>query len=123
MNDESYMIILKIEGYSFGEMIVDGRHYKKDLILYKENVRETWCRERGHDVNIGDIDEYLHEFNPEILIFGTGKFGLMKVSSEVYEWCASNQVRLMVEKTGIAWRSYNKLAASKNVLGAFHLTC
>jgi hypothetical protein len=35
----------------------------------------------------------------------------------------SHQIRLIAQKTGQAWKTFNELSNSEKVLGAFHLTC
>jgi len=112
-----------IEKYSFGKMDIDSTCYTNDLIIYKGIIKSKWWRIKGHNVFVNDIIDYLDEFKPESVIFGTGKFGLMKVSEEVVNLLEARHIEAIIEKTGTAWEIYNSMSVNKNVMGAFHLTC
>ena len=112
-----------IESYSFGKMIIDGIGYSSDLMVFGDTVRTDWRRKKGHELCVSDISAAINEFNPDAIVVGTGKFGVMKLLPETFNFLNSLPAQLIVEKTGLAWHSYNRLSASQRVLGAFHLTC
>lgn len=112
-----------VEHYSFGTMVIDGNRYDNDVILFEDTVKDNWWRNEGHELCVADIDPAVEEFNPEIVVVGTGKFGMMKVLPETETFLLSRQIRLIVQKTSQACETYNKLIGSERVLGAFHLTC
>lgn len=111
-----------IEHYDFGEIKINGKQYTRDLIIFPDRVFEGWWRKEGHGLSIEDLKGVL-ETKPEVLIVGTGYSGFMKVSGEVKERLKSENVELVVEKTKEAWKTYNRLAQTKQVVAAFHLTC
>lgn len=111
-----------IESYAFGRMEFQGRTYTSDLILFPDRVQESWWRETGHRLSLRDIEDVFHE-SPEVLIIGSGFYGLMKVEEEVKEQTRTQGIMLIVEKTQKAVQSYNELAPKKKTIGAFHLTC
>ena len=42
------MVELKIETYSFGRMIIDGKKYGNDLMICGDSVKSNWVRKEGH---------------------------------------------------------------------------
>jgi len=111
-----------IESYDFGKMVVDGRAYSADLILLPDRINSSWWRQEGHKLSAADIQDVLAA-EIEVLVIGTGFFGLMKVSSEVVQTAEAKGMQLVVEKTKTAVQRYNELAARRRTAGAFHLTC
>jgi len=48
----------KIEISSFGLIVIDGRQYTSDLMIYPDGqVKDSWWRKSGHSVTIDDIGE------------------------------------------------------------------
>ena len=111
-----------IENYSFGQMLINGKEYNSDLIIFKDYINSNWWRREGHNLCIDDIEEIINE-KPEIVIVGTGYYGLMKVTSELIKYLESIGIDLIIKKTKDACDEYNKLYKKKNTIAAFHLTC
>jgi len=111
-----------IDNYGFGNILINGKKYKSDLVIYKNSVNDKWWRKEGHNLNINDIKEVIEE-KPEILIIGTGYYGLMKVPFDLIEYLESKDIRVIVKKTKEACDEYNKLYQNKKVIAAFHLSC
>lgn len=112
-----------IDSYSFGSIVVDGKRYTQDIIVFPGKVKEKWWRKEGHSLSLEDLEEVI-EFSPEILVVGTGYFGVMKVPEEVKEALKRKGISVIVEKTKQAVETFNRLfKEGKKVVGAFHLTC
>jgi len=111
-----------IENYSFGQILIDGKKYNSDLIIFKDHIYDSWWRKEGHNLCIDDIKEIINE-KPEIMIVGTGFFGLMKVSTDLIKYLESMGIETIVKKTKDACDEYNTLYKKKKVIAAFHLTC
>lgn len=111
-----------IESYGFGKMVVDGKKYDSDLIIYHDKVAPDWWRKEGHNLAVEDLTEVL-AYGPEILVIGTGNIGMMKLPEVTRKHLADKGIELVAEKTGKAYRSFNELSKTKKVVGAFHLTC
>lgn len=111
-----------IESYSFGRMKINGITYTSDLIVFTDHVESDWWRIEGHKLHVEDLGEVLRA-KPEILVVGTGYYGLMKIPQETEKILQTEGVRLVAEKTGEAYKIYNELSKSNRVVGAFHLTC
>ncbi len=109
-----------IEDYSFGKIVIDGKRYSDDVILLEKKVIDGWWRKRGHRVGKNDLDKIVN-FDPDILIIGTGSSGRMSVPSKL-----PRRLNFEVESypTKKACERYNKLVNSKKkIAGGFHLTC
>jgi len=113
----------RVEAYSFGEIVIDGRRYTSDVIIRPDGVLADWWRKEGHKLHMEDLDKAL-EVEPEVLVVGTGYMGLMKVPDDLLAELRARGIEVVVETTREAWRTYNKLAGEgRRVVGAFHLTC
>jgi hypothetical protein len=111
-----------IDSYNFGKIVIDGKNYNSDLILFEDRIKSNWWRKSGHMLIPKDIKGILED-KPEILIVGTGAFGYMVVSDETKKILKENNIKLIAQKTNEACKTYNKLSKEKKVVAAFHLTC
>lgn len=113
----------KVERYSFGEMVVDGRRYTSDLIILPDGkVLPNWWRRAGHEVCAEDLRDIIAS-KPDILVLGTGFSGLVKVKDDALKALGEAGIELIAKPTREAWRIYNELAEKRRVCVAFHLTC
>lgn len=111
-----------IDSYDFGRIVVDGKAYTSDVIIFPDRVKDNWWRKEGHALHIEDIESVVKE-KPEVLIVGTGNYGLLKVLPETKEYIESQGIELIVEPTGKAYEMYNKVSKGKKAAAALHLTC
>lgn len=113
---------MKIESYRFGQITVQGRTYRSDLIIFPDRVESDWWREEGHQLRKGDLDLIIRE-KPETLVVGSGDPGLLKVLPETEKYLQEEGIRLITEPTEKACQTYNQLGSSQKVVAALHLTC
>ncbi len=111
-----------IEEYSFGRMVVAGKVYTSDLILFPDRIKDSWWRQSGHRLVLKDMEDVFTE-ELEMLVIGTGSYGVMKVDEEVQRCARSKGITLIIEKTEKAVERYNAIFFRKKTIGAFHLTC
>lgn len=111
-----------IESYSFGQIKIGGKLYTSDVIIFPGRVYDLWWRKEGHQLIVDDLKD-VWQAEPEMLVVGTGYYGLMKVSKEVNEYVTARKIELSVEKTKEACQTYNRLISAKRVVAALHLTC
>ena len=111
-----------INSYSFGNITIDGKNYRSDVIIFPDKINSRWWRKSGHLLSDEDIGEIL-KYKPEMLIVGTGAYGLMKVDQKVKDKLKSLGIRFIIKKTAEAVDAYNKLEKKDRVVCAFHLTC
>lgn len=113
-----------IQEYRFGKMVIDGDSYDKDLIIAAGEVIPNWWRNKGHNLEVADIEKVVEQHQPEMVVVGKGQFGMMSISDEVRQFLNGQGIELVDKKTGKAVQIYNKnFSEGKNVIGAFHLTC
>ena len=111
-----------INSYSFGRIVIDGKEYTRDIIVFPDHIETDWWRKEGHKLCIDDIKDILKE-KPEVLVVGTGYYGLMKVLPKAEKRLNSEGIKVIAQMTREACKTYNDLLKSNKVVAAFHLTC
>jgi hypothetical protein len=111
-----------IEGCHFGSLRVGGETYTEDLIILPDRIISDWWRGEGHRLRPEDLD-VVFETKPDVLVVGSGYFGQLSVSDRAREQLAASGIELVVERTGLAWKTYNALLPTCPVGAALHLTC
>ena len=113
----------KIETSSFGLIVIDGKQYTSDLMIFPDGrVKDGWWRKSGHGLEMDDIRDLLAS-SPEVLVVGTGVNGLMKPAAGLAEALAENGTELIPLPNEAAVALFNELAPGKKVAACFHLTC
>jgi len=114
---------MRIESYSFGRIAIGGRAYSSDVIIYPDRVDAAWWRKEGHCLEPGDLAEAL-KARPDVLVVGTGYFGMMAVPDHTLDQIRAAGIDLRVERTGKAVDLFNTMqTGSLRVIAALHLTC
>ncbi len=116
------MIMNIVDSYQFGQIVISGKKYISDVIIFPDRVKDSWWRKTGHQLCLDDIAEVLTE-NPEVLVVGTGASGLVKVLPEVKQSLEAQGIKLIAEPTSEACNIYNQLCYSQKVVAALHITC
>ena len=111
---------MHIDQYEFGRIVIDGKTYSQDVIIFPESIQDSWWRKSGHDLIEEDLEE-VFAVTPPRLVVGTGAYGIMSVSDEVRERCEEADIELVVQKTADAVRTFNESPAG--TVAALHLTC
>ncbi len=111
---------MHIDNYSFGNFIIDGRRYTSDIKLIGENVK-FWDAE-GHNMTIDDVRDAV-QFNPEIIIIGTGQSGMLKISLMIREYIENKKIELITTNTPEACNLYNEMSKTRKVAAILHSTC
>lgn len=113
---------MKIEHYSFGRITVDGKTYTSDVIIYPNKVDHSWWRKEGHFLRVVDLRNVI-DFDPEILIVGTGHSGAMVVPEETIAHLKDRNIEVHVVCTEKAVELFNRHQKEKKIVAALHLTC
>jgi hypothetical protein len=111
-----------IDSYDFGRIVINGKRYNSDLIVFSDKVRDGWWRKEGHRLHVDDLKDVL-EFKPEVLVVGTGYSGLMRIPLETRRYVESEGIEFLTQKTAEACETFNRLVKSRRVVAALHLTC
>ncbi len=112
-----------IESYDFGWIIINGKRYTADCIVTERSVNSSWWRKKGHELAIEDIADTIERENPQTIIIGRGKYGMMKILRETEQYLNTNGIEVIAGKTDTAVKQYNELVDKGNIVGFFHLTC
>ena len=83
---------------------------------------DSWWRKSGHFLQKEDLRDII-QYNPEMLIVGTGAYGLMNVLDETKQFLELKGTELRAEETEEACKIYNEFKEKRKVVAAFHLTC
>ncbi len=113
---------MKIDSYKFGEIIIDGKQYNSDLIIFPQRIFTNWWRKEGHSLCVEDLKEVLKD-KPEILIIGCGAMGVMKVPKNTVDYLNKQKIEVKIYRTKEACETYNTLSKIKKVSACLHLTC
>jgi hypothetical protein len=114
---------MKIDKYNFGSITINGKEYTKDVIIFPNQVLSPWWREKGHNLTLKDLEKVI-EFNPNLVIIGTGAEGIMKTPQNILKELNKNGIKTITAKTGEAVILYNqKTQINENVVACLHLTC
>jgi len=110
---------MKIESYSFGEIVINGKKFTNDVIIYPDRI-EKWWRKQGHELNPEDITEIIKE-KPDLLVIGTGANGCMEVKDVTRKILKQNNIEFTSARTDEACRIFN--GTRGKIIAALHLTC
>ena len=111
-----------IEKYQFGKIMVSGSRFNTDLIIFPDHIQDNWRRREGHLLKITDLESVIN-YHPDVLIIGTGMYGLMKIDRDLIQLLKDfNIKRIIIEKTKKACLYYNNETLQKKV-AALHLNC
>jgi len=116
-----------IEDVKFGSIVIDGKKYEYDVVIYpsgriERRKKEISKKKHGtsHKFDPDELREYLSE-DFDILIVGTGIYGLLSLLPEGRELIKSKEI--IEKRTPEAAKLFNTLRKEKKVLGVFHITC
>ncbi|NJE05027.1 hypothetical protein E3E36_02455 [Thermococcus sp. M36] len=118
---------MKIEFPGFGRIVVDGKTYGHDVVIYpsgKIEKRKKWLSKNkhgtSHRLDPDELREYLSE-DFDVLIVGTGAYGMLSLLPESRELVVEKEV-IELPTEGAA-EKFNELWGKKKVLALFHVTC
>jgi hypothetical protein len=115
---------VRIEGYGFGRIRIDGRDYTQDVIILRDRIVSPWWREAGgHVFALQDLGDVIASA-PAVVILGTGNVGMVRVPRETLEELERQGIEPRRLRTARAVDEYNRLQeAGRDVAAALHLTC
>ena len=112
-----------IDSYSFGHMVIDGKSYTKDVIIFPDgSILSPWWRNQGHKLTTDDLRKLLAA-EPAVIICGTGAMGVMRPTAVLQEYLAAHNIEFIAQRSAKAVETYNKLSGTEKAGGCFHLTC
>lgn len=112
-----------IELFSFGRMVVNGKTYSGDIIIYPDGrIKDSWWRKSGHRLDVADIADLIAT-KPKVIVIGTGVYGYMQPDLEVEQVLIDKGISMVAQPTKKAWQTYNELTNANRVGAGFHVGC
>lgn len=111
----------RLEQYSFGRLIVDGREETRDVIVLPDRVVRNWWRRDGHSLVLEDLGDVMDDL-PLRLVVGTGAQGRMRPEPHTLRTLEQRGIEVEVLPTEEAVRRYGELNPAETA-AALHLTC
>jgi hypothetical protein len=112
---------VRIDSYSFGRIVIDGKMYVNDVLIFPGRVVSPWWRKEGHSLHMNDLEEVFSE-KPDVLVIGKGYYSNMDVPDDLVQELAVEGIRVVVKNTAEAVGVFNILNFPRKV-AALHLTC
>lgn len=113
---------MHVDSYEFGAIVIDGRTYRTDLLIWPGQLQADWWRLEGHLLQVPDVFEALAA-NPRVLVVGTGAYGNLAIDPELVAHLQDKGIDLIARPTREACQSLNELAGKRRLAAALHLTC
>ena len=114
---------MKVDGISCGELIIDGKLYTEDIVIRKGRIEpRKKSVSRMMKARYGHTPLTIHEniqWDCETLIVGSGLYGSLPVTDEVFKKAEELGVKLVVEKTKDALKHINE----PDTNFVIHVTC
>ncbi len=119
-----------IEKYNFGFIVIDGRKYDYDVEVRWSGEVLKWWRKESHIFALEDVERAVEQ-GPDVIILGTGAYGLAKVPKQTQKFIKDKGIELIIDKTGEAVKTFNIIKEKSEdeqgrktkIIGLFHLTC
>ena len=114
--------MMHIDSYEFGQIVIDGKTYRTDLLIWPGHHTSAWWRGEAHLLQIADVFEALAA-QPQVLVVGAGQPGRMNVDPALTALLKEQGIELIVAPTREACRTINQLTGQRRLAAALHLTC
>jgi hypothetical protein len=114
---------MHIDSYKFGKIVVNGKKYSSDCIIFGNSVKKNWRRKKGHLISDADLAAIIKN-KPTVLIVGSGKSGKMKIPNETLHYLLEEEIQFEIADTNKAVERFNELSKTGvKIAAALHLTC
>jgi hypothetical protein len=117
----------KIDSTSFGQITIEGRSYKHDVIIRldgpvvkRKKKLSKQVYGTSHKISL-DEAEYIYEAGVEKLLIGGGQFNRIRLSEQAEAFFEDKGVEVAIMATSDAIEAWNQ--AEGAVIGLFHVTC
>jgi hypothetical protein len=116
---------MDIEGFSFGEITIDGVRWERDVVIDRGEVRKRKKKpSRRYRERFGHTPLSVDEAIPwacERLVVGTGAHGALPVMDDVKREAKRRDVELVAAPTAQAIEALHKHSKRTNAI--LHVTC
>ena len=123
--------MVRIEETGFGYIVINGKRFDHDVVIRtdgsiearKKELSSRYKRFIGHTPLGPEEAIDLLRDQPEIVIIGTGQYGVLPIHEEAEKILSKSGARIIKLKTPDAIREYNKLSLKHRTTALFHVTC
>ncbi len=115
--------MVKIDSFDYGEIIVDGKSYYSDVIIWWDGSVEHVAKK--HTVTPDELVKMLsgRGRDAEIIVIGRGETGTLRIAEEVEEIAERKRIKVYIHTTPKAVELFNAFAATgKKVVALLHTT-
>ena len=113
----------KIDSCSFGTLVINGKLYTDDLIIFPDgDILKPWWRRRGHQLSMDDLRNLI-DSAPEVIVAGTGMSGGVKPDKNLKSELSKLAIEFISAPNNEAIRIFNEMALERRIGAGFHLTC
>lgn len=110
----------RIESVEFGEILIGGKTYYSDVVVWKEG--KPGLLPKTHLVDLNLLRQLLKK-KPDCVVIGVGLRGTVKILPEVRELLEGRRTALFLDRTENALQIYNGLLClGRNPAGIMHVT-
>jgi len=114
---------MHIDSYQFGQIVIDGVGYNRDVVILGDSVQDNWWRTRGHCLSTDDLQSVIAA-KPSVLVVGCGASGMMSVPRRTRKALLEHNIQFEAFDTTKAVERFNELSQTgADVAAALHLTC
>lgn len=117
----------RIKGTDFGSIGIGEEVYQHDVLIrlgggVKKRKKKLSKAVYGtsHVISLNEA-KYIYEKGAELLVVGTGQYGLVQLSDEAAKYFERKKCRVKLQPTPEAIQVWNE--AKGDVIGLFHVTC
>ena len=121
LGEVQVMGMIALDATSFGSITISGKKYDHDVYVFWDGTVEQ--RVGDHTVPARQM-EYIVKKKPEIIVIGTGQFGVVHVPSESEKLAKMHNIEVVKARTPQAIGIFNEaMKQGKRVSAIIHVTC
>lgn len=109
-----------IQAFEFEKIIIDGREFGTDVMIYPNGKIKKWKRKDEHDLRASDIKKIVKQ-HPKRVILGLGTVGNLNVRPKVYEMLKEAGIEILAYKTDKAIEIYKEQREEEGMAALLHI--
>ncbi len=109
-----------IQAFEFEKIVIDGREFGTDVMIYPNGKIKKWKRKDEHDLRASDIKKIVKQ-HPTRVILGLGTVGNLNVRPKVYEMLKEAGIEILAYKTDKAIEIYKEQREEEGMAALLHI--
>jgi len=111
-----------IDQFEYGTIVLDGRRYDYDVIIFPDGTVEPWEHKDEHILQAKDLDKVI-KAKPEVVIIGSGTVASLRVRPAAEKRLQDAGIEVLICKTNKACETFKELRNHRKVATVLHITC